>query len=233
MTPTDIEKLKELASKATPGPWDVWSEPCESVQDAERELCEQAQKSEPFAYAVYLLNAGGKCPATTGCGPTSKANADYLAAANPAVVLSLIAALEAAHARIKQYEARLEIDHYFVLDPKAADGLRRVDAPMEFPDGIECRDATIALLQEGKDAAHAALSAKDAEIERLRERMAENFGKYLDERSNRTAAEAALKEAREGLRRARDFIASGNPLAGIIIEIEAHLSKQDSGKAQP
>jgi hypothetical protein len=78
-----------------------------------------------------------------------------------------------------------------------------------------------------------ALSAKDAEIERLRERMAENFGKYLDERSNRTAAEAALKEAREGLRRARDFIASGNPLAGIIIEIEAHLSKQDSGKAQP
>jgi hypothetical protein len=198
MTPTDIEKLKELASKATPGPWDVWSEPCESVQDAERELCEQAQKSEPFAYAVYLLNAGGKCPATTGCGPTSKANADYLAAANPAVVLSLIAALEAAQA-----------DH------------------LEYVQG-----ACVAI-EAVKREAGLALSAKDAEIERLRERMAENFGKYLDERSNRTAAEAALKEAREGLRRARDFIASGNPLAGIIIEIEAHLSKQDSGKAQP
>jgi hypothetical protein len=69
-----------------------------------------------------------------------------------------------------------------------------------------------------------ALSAKDAEIERLRERMAENFGKYLDERSNRTAAEAALKEAREGagqkspddLRREADRLDELQRLQGLL-----------------
>jgi glutamyl/glutaminyl-tRNA synthetase len=72
----------------------------------------------------------------------------YVLQVSPDSILSLISALEEARAKIKKYEARLEIDHYFVLDPKAPDGTRRVDAPMEFPDGIECRDATIQLLEE-------------------------------------------------------------------------------------
>lgn len=60
---------------STQTPWDVWREPTETRAGAIAELTAQVEATEPFAGAVWLLNAGGKCPATTGCGPASEANA--------------------------------------------------------------------------------------------------------------------------------------------------------------
>ena len=59
-----------------------------------------------------------------------------------------IAALQA---RVRELEARLEVDHEYALD-KEAGKLVRVEVPpserSKFPDGITCRDATIKLQNE-------------------------------------------------------------------------------------
>jgi hypothetical protein len=73
-------ELERLAAKATPGPWDVYPQPIKNADDALSELSYQVEHTEPLAPALYLLNAGGKCPALTGCGPTSEANAKLIAA---------------------------------------------------------------------------------------------------------------------------------------------------------
>lgn len=81
MTQDLIDQLRGLLAKATPGPWDVWRESCPSKFDAIAELTEQVNMTEPFSGELFLLNAGGKCPAATGCGPKSEANADLITAA--------------------------------------------------------------------------------------------------------------------------------------------------------
>lgn len=92
----NFKELKEAAKRATPGPWDVWEESTPTKDQAIDELAYQVSHTpdEDFAEAVYLLNADGKCPALTGCGPTSKANAEFIALANPSTILSLIARVE-------------------------------------------------------------------------------------------------------------------------------------------
>lgn len=90
MTTPDYSALREAATRATPGPWDVWREPTPLMEDAIAEFTDQVHKTDDFAGAVYLLNANGKCPATTGCGPTSEANAAYIALANPSTILALL-----------------------------------------------------------------------------------------------------------------------------------------------
>jgi hypothetical protein len=77
------ETIAKALEGVTPGPWDVWEERTPTKADAVAEMAYQVENSEPFAEAVYLLNANGKCPATTGCGPTSAANAAYIAACSP------------------------------------------------------------------------------------------------------------------------------------------------------
>jgi len=64
-----------LDAAATPGPWDVWEHPIAGAGDAILEMVEQVQATTPLVDRLYLINAGGKCPGTTGCGPTSEANA--------------------------------------------------------------------------------------------------------------------------------------------------------------
>lgn len=100
--------LRKAAKAATPGPWDVWAEKCPDPVDAKIELAEQVDKCEQFVGELYLLNAAGKCPATTGCGPTSKANATFIAAANPQAVLSLLDERDALTARVAALEAENE-----------------------------------------------------------------------------------------------------------------------------
>ena len=100
--------LRKAAEAATPGPWDVWAEKCPDPVDAKIELAEQVDKCEQFVGELYLLNAAGKCPATTGCGPTSKANATFIAAANPQAVLSLLDERDALTARVAALEAENE-----------------------------------------------------------------------------------------------------------------------------
>lgn len=101
-------RVRNAAEAATPGPWDVWAEKCPDPVDAKIELAEQVDKCEQFVGELYLLNAAGKCPATTGCGPTSKANATFIAAANPQAVLSLLDERDALTARVAALEAENE-----------------------------------------------------------------------------------------------------------------------------
>ena len=99
----NLTDLKALAEAATPGGWGVYAQPIADRQQAIDELAAQVSDTDPLADALYLLNAGGKCPATTGCGPTSRENAAYIVAASPAAMLPLIDAL------IEWREARLSL----------------------------------------------------------------------------------------------------------------------------
>lgn len=92
------ERLAEMLAGlegVTPGPWGVWREPTFTQADAIRELTFQVESTPiaDFAKAVYLLDAGGKCPATTGCGPSSAANAAHIARLAPETVRSIISEL--------------------------------------------------------------------------------------------------------------------------------------------
>lgn len=78
-----IEAIEKAMEAATPGVWDVWEEQTPNKADAIAEMAYQVENSDPFVEVVYLLNADGKCPATTGCGPTSAANAAYISACSP------------------------------------------------------------------------------------------------------------------------------------------------------
>lgn len=105
-----IELIAKAMEGATPGPWDVWEERTPAKVDAVAEMAYQVENSEPFAGAVYLLNANGKCPATTGCGPTSAANAAYIAACNPVAMSAILAEARKAEAmerEIAEKDARI------------------------------------------------------------------------------------------------------------------------------
>ena len=109
----DPARLRELHEAATPGPWGVWREPIGSVADAMDELALQAQATDPIIDAVVLIDAGGKCPAITGCGPTSDANAALIVALRNAVpaILAMAdenAALKAEVARLREANGILE-----------------------------------------------------------------------------------------------------------------------------
>lgn len=148
MTPTDIEKLtsalKDLAGTATEGPWEVSQE-------------------KPFR----VVNPKGDAELgswTVAANIFWRDNADWIAAANPVAVLSLIAALEAAEER-------------------------RDAAEYAFGHEIRLKCEAIGLHRE----ALAALEAKDAALAEEATRADKNFSQYLDERTARIAAEAALK----------------------------------------
>lgn len=82
----------------TPTPWLIYEQPVNSAEDARRELCEQVDKTASVGGILYLLESGGKCPATTGCGPRSKANAELVVKAvnnHDALVKALTDILEA------------------------------------------------------------------------------------------------------------------------------------------
>jgi len=102
--PTKEERaeLRKLAEAATPGPWQVFEQHLDleapkqqALVEFERLLDGQTGEFEPL---LPMLTDGSMCPAITGCGPKSLQNANFIAAANPAVVLSLLDALEAAEA---------------------------------------------------------------------------------------------------------------------------------------
>ena len=73
---TDIDKLEALAKAATPGPWR--SESC-GVDDC---WCE-------------VVNCDAREEGVSGSGALSKCDARYIAEANPATVLALIAEVRA------------------------------------------------------------------------------------------------------------------------------------------
>ena len=81
MTEADLAKtLEGLSAAATQGEWGIWREPISSRHDAIAELTEQVDATKSISDALVLLDAGGLCPASTGCGPTSDANAEFITA---------------------------------------------------------------------------------------------------------------------------------------------------------
>jgi hypothetical protein len=106
MTTPDYTELRALLERATPGPWDVWRERTDTRDEAVAELVTQVEATEPFAGAVFLLNANGKCPALTGCGPTSEANAALIVALRNQAP-TLLSENEALRQRVAELEACL------------------------------------------------------------------------------------------------------------------------------
>jgi len=109
MTDGELSRLKALAEAATPGPWDVYSETIADKSAATAEFDYQVQNTEPFVGRVFMLNGDGKCPAITGCGPTSEANAAFIAASREAVP-QLVAEVERLREALDLYRDAVVID---------------------------------------------------------------------------------------------------------------------------
>jgi hypothetical protein len=92
MTPT----LKQLVAQATPGPWQVYREPHSGKESAMLSISELTLSTPNFCGEVFMLSApNGLCPALTGCGKDSDANAQLIARLDPQTVLAVAEALEA------------------------------------------------------------------------------------------------------------------------------------------
>lgn len=84
-------RIAELAAKATPGDWGIYAQTIDAIQsggrasNAKAELALQIDQTQPIGDTLYLLSAGDVCPATTGCGPTSEANAALIVTLRNAV----------------------------------------------------------------------------------------------------------------------------------------------------
>ncbi|PNG11892.1 ead/Ea22-like family protein [Stutzerimonas stutzeri] len=89
------DELKRLAEAATPGPWEWGGTPVATAEEA-LEICrvniELTANPDPYFCEVYVED--GRRTALVGNGPTGQQNAAFIAAANPAAILSLIAEVE-------------------------------------------------------------------------------------------------------------------------------------------
>jgi len=97
MDAQELQRLKELAQAATPGPWMWGGTECASPEHALvicKENIDATAKPGTHFCEVYLDD--GRRTALVGNGPTGIANAAYIAAANPAAMLELIALAECA-----------------------------------------------------------------------------------------------------------------------------------------
>lgn len=105
-----MQRLKETASKATQGEWQVYGKPVSTNFDAMYIFSRLIQGTVGEQGALYMLSADGLCPALTGTGPNSKNNAEFIAQANPANILALVESLEKAQQQNKsdfEIKARL------------------------------------------------------------------------------------------------------------------------------
>ena len=100
---TNHEELRRLATEATPGPWTIHTEEVCSPIVAAMELSKLVHGSVFVPVLPMVVGSNGLATAVTGCGPTSVANATYIAAASPDVVLALIDRL----AEVEKDAARL------------------------------------------------------------------------------------------------------------------------------
>jgi hypothetical protein len=88
---TDTNKLKELAERATPGPWVVDAQQSGAIFNIESEsgdLCIAMSQENPASTRLEM-------------NEQRRVNAEFIAAANPAAVLELIAEVE----RLRQFAA--------------------------------------------------------------------------------------------------------------------------------
>jgi hypothetical protein len=102
----DVDALEKLARFATPGPWHVQGVGIGGIEDTAGNVIAQAQQFKPVRNRDDLNDR--------------IQNAAFIAAANPATVLALIAHLRAVEAR--------NVDLWAVIDKLTADGCRAVTA---------------------------------------------------------------------------------------------------------
>jgi hypothetical protein len=88
LSPEEMEALRAAAEKATPGPWVVWSSLYERMA---AQLRSADTTVEGVALAEFYGRANGYC------------NASFIALANPASILRLLAQAE----RVRELEARV------------------------------------------------------------------------------------------------------------------------------
>jgi hypothetical protein len=167
MTPEQIAELEALVAKATPGPWEVYeqtiaaSTPERRADNAKAEMLLQVQMTTEMVDHIYLLSAGDKCPATTGCGPTSATNADLIVTLvnNLPAILAALKAQQpdeamVARALAPHMEGGREFDQMppdrMALRKWSREGMCNTnDATQD--DALEAARAAIAAMQESRD----------------------------------------------------------------------------------
>lgn len=97
---TDTARLRELATQATPGPWDV----DEGTDTRPPVIVARDIDADDRGRAVHYKTE----IATAGDTADDEANAAYIAAANPTAIISLLDELDAARARIAEVEGAIE-----------------------------------------------------------------------------------------------------------------------------
>lgn len=101
----DLDEIERLLAAATAGEWGIWFEQINGQADkAIQELIEQVHATHPIGNSLVMLDADGKCPAITGCGPTSANNAALIVALRNSApaMLTEIRELRAENARLKE-----------------------------------------------------------------------------------------------------------------------------------
>lgn len=97
----DLDQIEAAARAASPGPWQLGRHDSETIEEAVEYVAEIVRKgSHPDIWLAFIgdhtTEGASRVVALTGNGPTSQANADYLATLHPANVLNLVAFLRAA-----------------------------------------------------------------------------------------------------------------------------------------
>ena len=210
---TALEEIKKALEGVTPGPWNVYSEKVAEKAEAIAELAYQVEHTEPFVGEIFMLNAGGKCPALTGCGPCSEANARYIAAVNPATISELLFTLESLQrendilraSRDGYAKQRDEILRLY--DEERISCIR--EAKLATDMATDCNDA-----QARAEAAEAEVKRLQAEIDRKSSMPGDHRyweGRYRDEAAEKERMREALQKVRSEFR--VEF--NGEKIAGI------------------
>ena len=99
----DLDGLRALAEKATPGPWEADG----------NEVSQHWSRPEPWkTVASSEVACMSYCYGGSGRGIENEADAEFIAAANPSTVLALVARVRAAEARAERFD---EVGAYAAL----------------------------------------------------------------------------------------------------------------------
>lgn len=96
----DTTRLRALADAATPGPWKAGREDFESFDamcEAQRRMLSNRPFGEPFH---FVWTRPDLCVGYTANGPTSAANAAFIAAMDPTTVRALLDEVERLRAEV-------------------------------------------------------------------------------------------------------------------------------------
>jgi len=190
MNAEQIAKLRDLAEKATPGPWVV----CQTVihgKDYGGHWVEGVELDpEDPAHPERLVQISGSGGARSWTArifdrqihDDNEANALFIAAANPVTILALLDALAAANARVAEVEG--ERDQWHTLASDTHTELQAIGEEYGFLGGEPRVDGVRRVLSEQRtraDTAEARLAEARAEIAKLRAEVQRWDREYLSD----------------------------------------------------